>query len=136
MPLFVEELTQTVVESGLLREGADRYVLCGPLPQLAIPTTLQASLLARLDRLGSAREIAQEAAAIGKTFDFELLPRQWAHTRRISPWGSTGFVTSGLMHQRGVMPSASFSFKHSLMQDAAYSTLAADQTPGTACANR
>ena len=74
VPLFVEELTQTVVESGLLREGADRYVLYGPLPQLAIPTTLQASLLARLDRLGAARGIAQEAAASAANSPTNCLP--------------------------------------------------------------
>ena len=123
VPLFVEELTQTVMESGLLREGPDRYVLCAPLPHLAIPTTLQASLLARLDRLGAAREIAQEAAAIGKTFDFELLADVSGRAEADLANGLSQFVASSLMHQRGVMPSASFSFKHALMQDAAYSTL-------------
>ena len=123
VPLFVEELTQTVVESGLLREGAERYVLYGPLPHFAIPTTLQASLLARLDRLGTAREIAQEAAAIGRDFDFEMLAAVSSHGEADLAVGLGLLVASGLMHERGVLPAASFSFKHALMQDAAYSTL-------------
>lgn len=123
VPLFVEELTQTVVESGLLREGADRYVLYGPLPPLAIPTTLQASLLARLDRLGAPREIAQEAAAIGRDFTYELLAAVSGRNETELAIGLDQLVASGLMQQRGVIPAASFSFKHALMQDAAYSTL-------------
>jgi class 3 adenylate cyclase/predicted ATPase len=123
VPLFVEELTQTVVESGLLREGADRYVLYGPLPPLAIPTTLQASLLARLDRLGAPREIAQEAAAIGRDFPYELLAAVSGRNETELAMGLDQLVASGLMQQRGVIPAASFSFKHALMQDAAYSTL-------------
>jgi predicted ATPase len=116
VPLFVEELTQTVVESGLLREGADRYVL-------AIPTTLQASLLARLDRLGAVREIAQEAAAIGRDFAYELLAAISGRSEVELVKGLDQLVASGLVQQRGVTPSASYSFKHALMQDVAYSTL-------------
>lgn len=123
VPLFVEELTQTVVESGFLREGADRYVLYGPLPQLAIPTTLQASLLARLDRLGPVREIAQEAAAIGRDFAYELLAAVSGRSEPELVKGLDQLVASGLVQQRGVTPSASYSFKHALMQDVAYSTL-------------
>ena len=73
VPLFVEELTQSVLESGLLREERDRYVLDGALPPFAIPTTLHASLLARLDRLGSARHVAQIGAAIGREFSYPLM---------------------------------------------------------------
>ena len=73
VPLFVEELTKAVLGSGLLKEAADRYVLRGPLAPLAIPATLHDSLLARLDRLGLAREIAQIAAVIGREFSYELL---------------------------------------------------------------
>ncbi len=123
VPLFVEELTQTVVESGLLREGADRYVLYGPLPQLAIPTTLQASLLARLDRLGAVREIAQEAAAIGRDFSLELLAAVSGRSDSELAIGLEQLVASGLVQRRGVPPSALYSFKHALMQDVAYSTL-------------
>ena len=73
VPLFVEELTKSVVESGLLREEADRYVLDGTLPPFAIPTTLYGSLMSRLDRLASVRRVAQTGAAIGREFSYELL---------------------------------------------------------------
>jgi predicted ATPase len=73
VPLFVEELTKTVLETGLLEERDDQYVLNGPLPSMAIPTTLQASLMARLDRLASVREVAQIGAVVGREFSHELL---------------------------------------------------------------
>ena len=79
VPLFVEELTKAVLESGLLREEGDRYELEGPLPPLAIPATLQDSLMARLDRLAPVKEVAQVAAVIGREFSHELLA---AVTRR------------------------------------------------------
>src|SRR5439155_7444051 len=73
VPLFVEELTKMVLESGLLQEREDHYVLTGPLPPLAIPTTLHDSLMARLDRLAAATEVAQLGATLGRTFSYELL---------------------------------------------------------------
>ncbi len=73
VPLFVEELTKMVVESGLVTEVNGRYELTGPLPPLAIPSTLQDSLMARLDRLATVREIAQIGATIGREFNYELL---------------------------------------------------------------
>ena len=73
VPLFVEELTKVVLEGGFLQEQADRYVIDGPLPSLAIPNTLQASLMARLDRLAQAKELAQIGAVIGREFSHELL---------------------------------------------------------------
>lgn len=73
VPLFVEELTKTVLESGLLRERGNCYELIGPLPPLAIPTTLQDSLMARLDRLAPVKEVAQIAACIGREFGHDLL---------------------------------------------------------------
>ena len=73
VPLFVEELTKTVLESGLLRDGGDHLELSGPLPPLAIPTTLHNSLMARLDRLAPVKEVAQIGAAIGREFSHELL---------------------------------------------------------------
>jgi predicted ATPase len=73
VPLFVEELTKTVIESGLLRDHGDCYQLAGPLPPLAIPATLQDSLMARLDRLAPVKELAQMAACIGREFSHELL---------------------------------------------------------------
>jgi predicted ATPase len=73
IPLFIEELTKAVIESGILTETADRYVVIGQVAPLAIPTTLHASLLARLDRLAPTREVAQIAAALGRRFSHELI---------------------------------------------------------------
>ena len=73
VPLFIEELTKAVVESGVLVDAGDRWTMAGPLPPLAIPTSLHASLLARLDRLAPAREVAQIAAALGRQFSHELI---------------------------------------------------------------
>src|SRR5260370_2022961 len=73
VPLFIEELTSTLLESGLLRETPDRYVLDGPLPPLAMPTTLQASLVTRLDRLGSGNDGAPAAAANGREVSHALI---------------------------------------------------------------
>jgi predicted ATPase len=75
VPLFIEELTRTVIESGMLIDMGDRYRMAGPLPSLAIPTTLHDSLTARLDRLAPVKEVAQIAACIGRDFDYDLLSR-------------------------------------------------------------
>jgi predicted ATPase/class 3 adenylate cyclase len=123
VPLFVEELTSTVLESGLLQAEADRYVLTGPLPAHAIPTTLHASLAARLDRFAPVREVAQIGAAIGREFSYELL-------RAVAPLSDAALrdalqqlVASGLVHSRGTPPDAVYIFKHALVQDTAYDTL-------------
>ena len=123
VPLFVEELTKTVVESGLLEEADDRYLLNGPLPPLAIPVSLQDSLMARLDRLAPVKEVAQLAAVIGRTFGHDLLAA-------ISPLGEneltdavTQLVEAGLVYSRGLPPEAIYEFKHALVQDAAYESL-------------
>jgi class 3 adenylate cyclase/DNA-binding winged helix-turn-helix (wHTH) protein/tetratricopeptide (TPR) repeat protein len=123
VPLFVEELTKMVLESGLLREQADRYELRGSLPSLAIPTTLHDSLMARLDRLGNVKEVAQLGATLGRTFPYELL-------RAISPWNEkklqyalTQLVDAELLHQRGVPPEVTYVFKHALIQETAYQSL-------------
>jgi class 3 adenylate cyclase/predicted ATPase len=123
VPLFVEELTKTVVEGGFLHERADHYAFCGPLPELALPASLQGSLVARLDRLGAVREIAQEAAAIGREFSYELLAAVTERSEGELVSGLDRLVASGLVQQRGLPPTASYSFKHALLQDAAYSTL-------------
>jgi predicted ATPase len=73
VPLFVEELTKAVVESGMLTDAGDRYTAAGPLTQVAIPASLQAPLLARLDRLAPVRELAQIGAALGRQFSHELI---------------------------------------------------------------
>ncbi len=123
IPLFVEELTKSVLESGVLRQEADRYVLDRPLPSFAIPATLHDSLMARLDRLGSVRHVAQIAAAIGHQFSYPLL-------RAVSPSSEdelqaslAQLAASELVFQRGTPPDALYSFKHALVQDAAHGSL-------------
>jgi predicted ATPase len=123
VPLFVEELTRTVLETNLLQDEGDHYALAGPLPPMAIPTTLQESLLARLDRLAPAREVAQVAAAIGREFSHELLAITAALPESDLQAGLDDLVGSGLVFRRGTPPRATYSFKHALVQDAAYATL-------------
>jgi class 3 adenylate cyclase/tetratricopeptide (TPR) repeat protein len=121
VPLFVEELTKAVLEAGGLEELSDRFV--GHLPAREIPTTLRASLAARLDRLGSAKEIAQVGAVAGRDFAYELV-------RAVSGWPADRLtaalerlVQAELVQQRGEVPSAVFAFKHVLVRDAAIATL-------------
>ncbi|MDA9489444.1 AAA family ATPase [Bradyrhizobium sp. CCBAU 11361] len=123
VPLFVEELTRTVLETNLLRDEGDHYALAGPLPPMAIPATLQESLLARLDRLAPAREVAQVAAAIGREFSHELLAIAAALPESELQAALDDLVGSGLVFRRGMPPQATYSFKHALVQDAAYATL-------------
>jgi predicted ATPase len=123
VPLFVEELTKTVLESGLLREAEGRYELTGPLPPLAIPATLQESLIARLDRLSTVREVVQLGATLGREFTYELL-------QTVSPLDEATLqrelallVEAELLYQRGMPPQARYIFKHALIQDVAYQSL-------------
>ena len=123
VPLFVEELTRTVLDSGLLREESDHYALEGPLPALAIPSTLQDSLMARLDRLGSAREIAQIGSVVGREFSYELIQAVVEQEQSIFDDGLEKLVDSGLLIQSGTLSSASYIFRHALIQDTAYASL-------------
>jgi class 3 adenylate cyclase/tetratricopeptide (TPR) repeat protein len=123
VPLFVEELTKMVLESGLLREQADRYELQGSLHSLAIPTTLHDSLMARLDRLGEAKQVAQLGATLGRAFLYELI-------QAVSPWDEARLqhalaqlVEAEMLYQRGVAPQATYIFKHALIQETAYQSL-------------
>ncbi len=123
VPLFVEELTKSVLESGLLTEGEERYERTDALPELAIPATLQDSLMARLDRLGPAKEVAQLAAVLGRRFSFELL-------EAVSPLDAAALesrlerlVKAELLYRRGVPPRATYTFKHVLVEDTAYQSL-------------
>jgi predicted ATPase/class 3 adenylate cyclase len=120
VPLFIEELTKTLLESGLLREVDDRYVLTGPLPPLAIPTTLHDSLLARLDRLGSAKETAQLGAALGREFSYELLAAVSPLQDRALQEALAQLTSAELIFRHGQPPNATYAFKHALVQDAAY----------------
>ena len=123
VPLFVEELTKSVLESGLLREENDRYVLDRPLQPLAIPATLHASLMTRLDRLVSVRHVAQIGAAIGRQFSYQLM-RAVSHLAEDQLQAALGqLVASELVFQRGLPPEAVYSFKHALVQDAAHGSL-------------
>jgi class 3 adenylate cyclase/tetratricopeptide (TPR) repeat protein len=123
VPLFIEELTKSVAESGMLIETGDRYVIAGPVTPLAIPTTLHASLLARLDRLAPTREVAQIAAALGRQFSYELISAVAAMPQQQLDDALAQLVRADLVFQRGTPPHAEYAFKHALVQDAAYGTL-------------
>ncbi len=123
VPLFVEELTKMVLESGLLSEGNDRYELAGPLPPLAIPSTLQDSLTARLDRLATVKEVAQLGATLGRAFPYELLRAVSSLDEETLERELGRLVEAELLYQRGVPPQATHTFKHALVQEAAYQSL-------------
>ena len=123
VPLFVEELTKMVLESGLLQEREERYELTGPLPSLAIPTTLHDSLMARLDRLATVKALAQLGATLGREFSYALL-------QAVSPWdeetlqrGLHQLVAAEFLYQQGLPPEATYVFKHALIQETAYQSL-------------
>jgi predicted ATPase len=123
VPLFVEELTKMVLESGLLLEREDHSDLTGPLPPLAIPATLHDSLMARLDRLGPAKGIAQLGAVLGREFTYDLL-QAVARVGDPTLQRELGrLVNAELVYQRGVPPQAVYVFKHALVQDVAYQSL-------------
>jgi class 3 adenylate cyclase/predicted ATPase len=123
VPLFVEELTKTIVESGLLTAVNDHYELRGPLTPLAIPATLQDSLMARLDRLATVREIAQLGATLGREFSYELLHAVSPLDEERLQQGLKQLVEAELVYQRGLPPQAHYLFKHALIQDTAYQSL-------------
>jgi tetratricopeptide (TPR) repeat protein len=123
IPLFVEELTKTVLESGLLTEDAGAYVLDGPLPAFAIPTTLQDSLIARLDRLAPVKEIAQVGAAIGRQFTYALLRRVVGRDTATLDAALAQLEEAELVLRRDVSSEVSYIFKHALVRDAAYGSL-------------
>ena len=123
VPLFIEELTKSVLESGLLWEVGDRYELRGPLPALAIPSTLHASLLARLDRLGVAKDVAQVAAVIGREFSYGLILAVTGLAEKELKAALARLVAAELIFQRGSPPEATYIFKHALLQDAAYGSV-------------
>jgi predicted ATPase len=123
VPLFIEELTKTVLESALLQERNGRYVLEHPLPSLPIPTTLQASLMARLDRLAPVREVAQIGAVAGREFHYELLYTVTGIPKERLEDALEQLVRSELIFRRGENPHAVYTFKHTLVRDAAYASL-------------
>ena len=123
VPLFVEELTKMVLESGLVKEEGEVYHLLGPLPPLAIPTTLQDSLFARLDRLAAAREIAQVGAVLGREFAPEVLHAVVGGDEQTLQLALEKLVAAEVLYRRGVAPRTRYVFKHALIQDAAYQSL-------------
>jgi predicted ATPase len=123
VPLFVEELTKAVVESGILTDAGDRYSATDPVPALAIPATLQASLLARLDRLAPVREVAQIGAALGRQFSHDLIAAVARMPLAQLDGALEQLVGAELIYRRGTPPDAEYTFKHALVQDAASSTL-------------
>ncbi|MEA5537468.1 adenylate/guanylate cyclase domain-containing protein [Limnoraphis robusta Tam1] len=142
IPLFIEEMTKMVIESGPFEETSDSYELTGPLPTLSIPDTLKGLLMERLDRLDGAKEVAQLGATIGREFSYELL-RSLALYEEPSPTLTNGrqalpaialdqasiirglekLVETRLLFVNGELPKATYSFKNVLIQDAAYESL-------------
>ncbi|HKA65200.1 MAG TPA: adenylate/guanylate cyclase domain-containing protein, partial [Methyloceanibacter sp.] len=122
-PLFVEELTKAVLEAGILVEDAEGYRLDGPLPPLAIPTTLHDSLMARLDRLAPVKEIGQIGAAIGREFSYSLLRALVGRDETALKDALAQLEDAELVFRRGDPPEAIYSFKHALVQEAAYENL-------------
>jgi class 3 adenylate cyclase/tetratricopeptide (TPR) repeat protein len=123
IPLCIEEMTRTVLEGTALREENRQYALSDPLPALAVPSSLHDSLMARLDRLGPGKEIAQIGAAIGREFTYDILKAVTRLPDDQLAGQVARLVEAGLIFRRGGAPQSSFVFKHALVQDAAYGTL-------------
>ena len=123
VPLFVEELTKMILESDLVREDIDHYQLTGQLQDLSIPDTLQGSLMARLDQLNTAKEVAQLGAILGRDFSYEMLQAISPQDTMTLQASLERLVDAELLYQRGRPPQARYLFKHALIQDVAYTSL-------------
>ncbi len=123
VPLFVEELTKSILESGELKEAGERYDYSGSVHSVTIPASLRDSLMARLDRHTAAREIAQVSAAIGREFSYELISAVAPMTQAQLDEALVQLIASGLAFRRGTPPDATYTFKHALIRDAAYGSL-------------
>ncbi|MFC1665639.1 adenylate/guanylate cyclase domain-containing protein [Pseudomonadota bacterium] len=123
VPLFVEELTKTVTMSDMLRERADRYELSQPICDLSIPTTLQDSLMARLDRLGPAKRLAQICAACGREFSYDLIRKIVEESETQLRLNLKRLLDSEIITQRGSGKYPNYSFRHALIRDIAYQSL-------------
>jgi len=123
VPIFVEELTKAVLESNLLEEKGDRYESKGSISSIAIPATLQDSLISRLDHLSTIKEIAQIAACIGREFSFELLATVSGLSESRLADALNTLSEAELVFRRGVPPDAVYTFKHALIRDAAYESM-------------
>jgi tetratricopeptide (TPR) repeat protein len=123
VPLFVEELTKSILETGDLKEAGDRWEYAGRAGSLAIPLTLRDSLMARLDRFAPVREVAQIGAVIGREFSYELIAAVAPHSGPALNQALAQLTQSGLAFQQGTPPDAVYTFKHALVRDAAYDSL-------------
>ncbi len=123
IPLFVEELTKTVLESDGLKARSTGRDLTGTAPPLAIPSTLQDSLMARLDQLASAKDIAQLGATIGREFSYRLISKVASLSEAELANALRRLVRSRIVSQRGIVPEATYVFRHALIQDSAYQSL-------------
>ncbi|MGE4090306.1 MAG: AAA family ATPase [Candidatus Binatia bacterium] len=123
VPLFVEELTKAILESGALTEASEYYEYSGNAHSITVPATLRDSLMARLDRLGAAKEIAQIGAAIGREFSYTRLAAVASMPKSALDDALEQLTDSGLTFRRGNPPEATYTFKHALVQDAAYDSL-------------
>ena len=122
IPLFVEEMTKAVLEAQA-EDAVDRTVAAAPSPSVNVPASLHASLMARLDRLGAAKEVAQIGAAIGREFSHMLLAAVAGKPEEVLQSALKRLITAGLLFRQGLPPHATYLFKHALVQDAAYGTL-------------
>ncbi len=123
VPLYVEEMLKAILEAGILQESDGRYTLTGPLASLAIPATLQDSLMARLDRLETAKSTAQLGAVLGRQFSYEVLKTVSQLDDATLQRELDRLVEAELLYQRGLSAQATYIFKHALIQDTAYQTL-------------
>ncbi|MDH3467638.1 MAG: AAA family ATPase [Gammaproteobacteria bacterium] len=123
IPLFVEELTKTVLETGVVENREGKFVSIEPRPSLAIPDSLRDSLMARLDRLATVRDVAQLAATLRRTFSLELLDAVSTLESEALNNALTRLIESGLIYERSRPPDTTYEFKHALVRDAAYESL-------------
>lgn len=127
VPLFVEELTKMILESGFLIETESQYKLDGPLPALAIPSTLQDSLLARLDRMSAVKEVTQLGAVLGREFTFHLLKAILELEESELHRALSQLVEAEILYRIGIGKNKGYQFKHALIQDAAYESMLKSQ---------
>ena len=123
IPLYVEEITKMMIESEQVALNDGRFELIGEIETLTIPMTLQDSLMARLDRRAEAKELAQLAAVIGRSFIYELIAAVADLDESELRRQLAELVSAELLYQRGIVPSATFTFKHALIQETAYQSL-------------
>jgi class 3 adenylate cyclase/tetratricopeptide (TPR) repeat protein len=123
VPLFLEEITKAVLEAETLRDAGERYEYSGPAQSVQVPDTLRDSLMARLDRLGKVKEIAQIGAALGRKFNHELLSAVAQMPQPELDLALKRLAVAGLVSCRGLPPDAVYVFKHAMVQDVAYDSL-------------